>query len=538
MDVKEKISVEGSDALKNGGMTLSMSDSRKEDKAASAGELVFGSSAPAEKPKPVAPEEVSADEEADVFEEPEEIYEEAAPEKEASEPEEEEYDDEEYEDDYSDSEEYDEDEEGSDEDQDAEYSDEEEYDDEPEDEADEEVEPVIKPAQRKRTQIQKQGLGVRDFSDDDDDEDRPVRRKRTTKKKKKRKKGSKVNNSIFGALIIVTIILTVSLVVAISAVSLGMEYIGVGKNEENITFNIPENATTDEVCDLLIYNDLISNERLFKIIHKLKGSPALYPGDVTLHASMGYAKIIDVLSSPRESYESVKITFKEGITLLDAAQMIEDKKVCKADEFIFEFNKQQDFAFEKSVNMSADAFYKMEGFFFPDTYDFYVNDSAYNVVRTIRANFQKKYEEFSSKISKSGFSLSEVITLASIVQWEANSAEDMPIVASVFINRLHNSDEFPKLQSDATGRYLTNVIDVVGDTATKEHYEELYNTYVCLGLPAGPVCNPGIEAINAVLEPADTNYYYFCNNLKTGESFFAETYEEHRQNLVKAGLEE
>ena len=365
---------------------------------------------------------------------------------------------------------------------------------------------------------------------------RPVKRS-SKKSKKKKKSGVKVNNSIFGGLILVTIILTVSLVLAITGIKISFEYLGAGKSEDNITFKIPDNASPDEIADILIANNIIENKTLFKIAMKMQHSPTLFPGDVTLNPAMGYARIIEELSTQRDVKETVQLTFPEGITLLEVANQLEEKKVCTAKDFMFEFNKLQDFPFEKQVNTTADTFYKMEGFFFPDTYEFYVEDDAYNVTRTIRTNFANKVDqEMLTKIQQSGMTLSEVITLASIVQWEANSVEDMPKVASVFLNRLADSDTYPKLQSDATGNYLTKVINVVGDTASKEHYKDLYDTYICNGLPVGPVCNPGIEAIKAVLEPEKTNYYYFCNNLKTGKSYFAETYEEHEKNLVRAGL--
>ena len=151
-----------------------------------------------------------------------------------------------------------------------------------------------------------------------------------------------------------------------------------------------------------------------------------------------------------------------------------------------------------------------------------MNDSAGNVTKKLREQFEKKYKTVKAKIKNSGMSLNEVMTLASIVQLEAASEDEMPKVASVFLNRLDDPDTYPMLQSDTT----TNI----------EHYTECYDTYKCKGLPAGPICNPGMAAINAVLEPKKTDYYYFCNNLKTGETFYAKTLDEHEENLVKAGL--
>ncbi|MGN0624366.1 MAG: endolytic transglycosylase MltG [Oscillospiraceae bacterium] len=359
--------------------------------------------------------------------------------------------------------------------------------------------------------------------------------KAVTKKKKKKKT---FNASIFGGLILVTIILTISLAVAIGGISLGMEYTGIGKSDSEITFNIPKNSTTDEIAQILYDNKIIENKQLFKLAMKIKSPAAIYPGDITLHASMGYPTIIETLATMRENYETVTITFKEGLTLLEVANLLQENQVCSAEDFLFEFNRMQGFDFENDLDSTADSFYKMEGFFFPDTYEFYVDDSAYNVTKIIRQHFDEKItDSMYKKMKENHMTLSEVMTLASIVQWEANSAEDMPKVASVFINRLDDPDTFPSLQSDATKNYIKKVIDVVADNdASIDHYTDCYDTYACQGLPAGPICNPGLDAINAVLEPDTTDYYYFCNNLETGKSYFAKTLEEHEKNLKKAGL--
>lgn len=363
-------------------------------------------------------------------------------------------------------------------------------------------------------------------------------KKAKKKKAKKKKKKKSFNTSIFGGLILVTIILTVSLVVAISGISLGMEYTGIGKSEDSVTFDIPKNATTDDIAQILVDNHVIENKSLFKLAMKIKKPATIYPGGITLHASMGYATIIDKLAQMRESYETVTVTFPEGLTLLDVANMLQENNVCMAEDFLFEFNRSQGYDFESKIDANTDSFYKMEGFAFPDTYEFYVNDTAYNVTKTIREHFESKItDSMYKKMQDKGMTLSEVITLASIVQWEANSVEDMPKVASVFENRLNDPDTFPSLQSDATKNYITKVIKVAADNdASIEHYTDCYDTYECQGLPAGPICNPGLEAINAVLEPDKTEYYYFCNNLETGKSYFAKTLEEHNENLKLAGL--
>ena len=381
-----------------------------------------------------------------------------------------------------------------------------------------------------------------DKSEEDEDKEpekpeKQEKKSKSSKKKKKKRKKSKVNNSVFGGIILVIVILTVSLVLAVGGISIGMEYYGIGKTDEDIRFNIPAGSTNSEIADILVNEGVIKNKKLFMLALKFEKPAAIYPGDITRQPSSGYSEIIEKLSQMRESYKTVSITFTEGENLLDIAKKLEDNEVCTADDFLFEFNKNQGFDFENDVDDNGDMFYRMEGYFYPDTYEFYVNDSAGNVTKKLREQFEKKYETVKAKIKNSGMSLNEVMTLASIVQLEAASEDEMPKVASVFLNRLDDPDTYPMLQSDTTTNYIKNVIKTEADnTASIEHYTECYDTYKCKGLPAGPICNPGMAAINAVLEPKKTDYYYFCNNLKTGETFYAKTLDEHEENLVKAGL--
>lgn len=364
------------------------------------------------------------------------------------------------------------------------------------------------------------------------------------KKRHKKKNQSKVNTSIFGGIIVTMVVLTVSMIIAVSGITIVMEYWGIGRSDNDVSFNIPQNATNDEIADILFKNGIIDNKKLFKLAIKIEKPNALYPGDITLQPSMGYSDIIEKISQMRETIKTTSVTFTEGENLLEIAKKLEKAGVCTADDFLFEFNKNQDYSFEKDLDKN-DTFYRMEGYFFPDTYEFYTQsdtysseDAAFNVTKTVRENFNTKIsDDLADEIKKSNMSLNEIITLASIVQMEANSVEEMPKVASVFINRLNDPETYPMLQSDTTDKYIKNVIKKqAGNQTQVEHFVEKYDTYSCEGLPSGPICNPGADAIRAVLDPEKTEYYYFCNNLKTGKSYYAKTLKDHEKNLKKAGL--
>ena len=396
---------------------------------------------------------------------------------------------------------------------------EEEEDDEEEDEDETETPPVKKSAKKQ--------------------DEMPKKKKSSKKGKKRRKKGGiRFNGSIFGGIILVTIILTVSMLLAVGGLTMGMEFYGIGKDENDISFNIPEGSSNDEIADLLFENGIIKNKDLFIMAMKLMKPKTIYPGDITLKPSMPYSDIIEAMEEQRERYETVTLTFIEGSYLVDIAAQLEEANVCSADDFLFEFNKDQGYKFEKYISNNENAFYPREGYCFPDTYEFYVGDTAYNITKILREHFDSKItDSMYTKMNSMGLTLNDTITLASIVQLEAANVEEMPKIASVFINRLNDPDTFPMLQTDTTYKYIDQVIKKkAGNDDMVEHYIEYYDTYAINGLPAGPICNPGIEAINAVLNPAKTNYYYFCNDLETGETFYAETLEEHEANQVKAGL--
>ena len=358
------------------------------------------------------------------------------------------------------------------------------------------------------------------------------------KAKKRKKKNQSFNTSLFGGFFIAFGVIVIAFVVAIGGLSLGKEYLGIGKEQNDVTFNIPKGSTGADIAELLEENNIIENKMFFRLMFRFTAPDTIYPGDITLKPAMGYSAIIDQLSIMRESYATATISFPEGVTLLEVANLLEENEVCTAEDFLFEFNKNQGYDFENDITDTEKAFYAMEGYFFPDTYEFYLNDTGYNVVKVVRDNFETKFtDKMKEKMKAKGLSMNQLMTLASMVQWEAGKVEDMPKVASVFLNRLYDPQTFPAFQSDATAKYIEKVIKVEADTtASLEHYTESYDTYNYKGLPAGPVCSPGLDAINAVLNPADTDYYYFCNNLDTGKAYFAETLEEHEKNLVKAGL--
>ena len=367
-------------------------------------------------------------------------------------------------------------------------------------------------------------------------------------KKQNKKKKVEVNYSIFTGLIVTVVVLLVSVSLAFFGISLGLEYLGINKSDEVIKLNIKEGSNTDDIAQQLIDEDIIENKFLFKLIVNLKDAGSLMkPGDIELKPSWSYADKIDALVEQRESFETVSVVFPEGTTLLDAAKLLETKGVISDyQELIYTFNSEKfGYDFESLIDNKGKKFYAMEGYFYPDTYNFYLDDSSFNIVKTVREHFNSKFtEDMKNAMHENGMTMDEVITLASIVQAESGSVKDMPKVASVFLNRLKDPANFPRLESDATETYYKDVIKVEAENSKTftdseiKDFKDYYDTYVANGLPAGPVCNPGLEAINAVLYPEKTDYLYFCSNLKNKKTYFAKTLSTHKKNLKKAGLDD
>ena len=376
-----------------------------------------------------------------------------------------------------------------------------------------------------------------EISDDDDFEDEPEEKRPPKPKKKKRKK--KGNGRLIFGLIMTAMIVAVAVFCAAFVLKFARDFVGIGKSSVEVVVEIPMNSGTADIADILANEGIIDSAYFFRFYSRIKGSDGTFvAGSHVLTPDMSYENIVHELQQGAvDTRESVDITFPEGIDLLDAAQKLEENNVCSASDFIREFNNSSfGFDFEKLVKVSAMKFYKMEGYLFPDTYTFYVEEDPKIVCKKIYRNFETRITpDIYARMDDLGLDFEEMLTMASMVQAEASSVYDMKRVASVFRNRLADPDNYPLLQSDPTRKYVEEVIEPNIEFPSKEMFKA-YNTYEGAGLPPGPICNPGLDAINAVLYPADTDYYYFCANVDTGEVYYARTNEEHEANLVLAGI--
>ncbi len=334
------------------------------------------------------------------------------------------------------------------------------------------------------------------------------------------------------SIIYVFVVLVISTILAFMIYRAAVDVTGIGRSTMNIDVNVPEGASTQEVADLLGERGVIQEPFFFRAYCRVTGADGTFhPGIHTLAANMGYDGIVDELQT-LEYRDTVTVTIPEGSTIDTIAKELEQSGVCTSKEFytvLMTYNfEDYDFIAELTEEERKDRVYLLEGYLFPDTYEFYLDGSPETIIRTMLDNFAKRVDaDTRASIKASGKTLNEILILASIAQMEAGMEEDMPRVMRVVRNRMDDPETYPYLQCDSTGDYLYNLLSTGG----VQVLDMAYDTYSREGLPVGPICNPGLAAINAALNPSQEpeiiNCYYFASIVETGETQFFETFAEH-----------
>ncbi len=380
------------------------------------------------------------------------------------------------------------------------------------------------------------------------DPDAPVRKVRP-----KRKKGY----GLFGIPHLLSVAIWLSLAVVVGS-ALGRllwvcaaDILAFGRPNQNITITVTAQDTVDTVTDKLFEAGLIQYKELFKLYAELANADEkISAGTFTLNTRYDYHALVNGLRGSSSNKTTVEVFIPEGYSCAQIFALLEEKGVSTA-QTLEEYAATSEFAsytFLEGVERGSK--YCLEGYLFPDTYEFYLDDTPQRIFHKMLSRFGDQVDEEllthletlnemqAAKMKKQGYgqsyidanklTLHDVITMASIVQKESAHTGENYEVASVFYNRLANAGNFPYLQSEAT------VIYAHGGKTEDLNYklDNPYNTYVVKGLPAGPISNPGLSAIMASLSPADTKYYYFVLDPSAGEHLFAETLKGHQDNIA------
>lgn len=283
---------------------------------------------------------------------------------------------------------------------------------------------------------------------------------------------------------------------------------------------------------------VIRSSLMFRLTARQMDSISLYAGNFSIDRSWSLRKMLQTLSDPANILpEDTEITFLPSEWAKGFAHLLSTATNLSADELLSAWNDDDylrdliaDYPFLSDAILNDQRKVKLEGYLAPDTYRFAVDTTIDEVTRKILDNTAVILDPYLDQIAASGMSIDEVVTLASVVNYEAASEEDMKLVAGVFFNRLSIG---MKLESSVTACYALYEYDSWQDCETNVDIDSPYNTYRVEGLPVGPVMNPSALAIEAVLNPTTSDYYFFVADPQTGQMYFAKTYEEHLENKAK-----
>ena len=281
---------------------------------------------------------------------------------------------------------------------------------------------------------------------------------------------------------------------------------------------------------------MIEYKLLFRMFAAFTGgSDKIKPGTYELDTDMDYRALISGMSSSSANRVEVQVTIPEGYTVEQIFQLLEEHEVASADD-LREMAANYDYGFSFLQDIPLGDASRLEGYLFPDTYNFYVNHDPKYVINRMLQRFDQVFtEEMRTEVEESGRTIHEVLTVASLIERETDG-DDQGEIASVIYNRLNNpnGETAGYLQIDATLVYINggNV-----PTDADRSIDSPYNTYLYKGLPPGPIANPGLESIQAAMNPEDTSYFYYALG-DDGQHHFFQTYNQLQNFLASQEMYE
>lgn len=370
----------------------------------------------------------------------------------------------------------------------------------------------------------------------------------------KRKKGY----GLFGLPHILATVIWLMIVLAIG-VSLGRviwvcaaDVLAFGREEMEVTVSIDDTDTIEDIALTLQRKGLIRYPGLFKLYAQLSDAREdISSGTFTLNTIYDYHALVNSMSYYSSSRKEVTVMIPEGYNCAQIFALLEENKVCTVAELEeYAANGELDeYWFLEGVERGEKNC--LEGFLFPDTYDFYVNDDPESVLEKLLDTFDYRFSDEMTEsiavlnehlaemmrshgyddayIADNLFTIREVVIVASLIEKETSGSLESPTIASVIYNRLTNQASYPYLDIDATLLYVLGYREEL--TAEDLQTDSPYNTRTSRGLIPGPIANPGLNSLKAALNPENTDYHYYALNPDTGSHHFSRTYDEHMNFL-------
>ena len=351
--------------------------------------------------------------------------------------------------------------------------------------------------------------------------------RRPAPQRRRRNKRSPLSNSM----LYIVMVCAVSIVLAAVGWSLANHMLALNKDKVTATIVVDDENDFGSVVDQLKDNDIIKYKGLFRLFSALSGgSDKIAQGSYLVDTDMDYRAILNSLGSGSSSRVEVSVTIQEGLTVRQIFELLEKEGVSTVEK-LNDMAANHDYAFSFLEDIPLGDPNRLEGYLFPDTYNFYMGEDPKYVINKMLVNFDSKVDDsMRQKIADKGYTIQELLTVASMIEKETDGT-DRTTIASVIYNRLNNpgAGTAGYLQVDATIQYVLPE----GEIVSEEDYQTVnspYNTYLNKGLPPGPIANPGLESIMAALNPESTNYYYYALG-DDGVHHFFTSYSEHQAFL-------
>ena len=336
------------------------------------------------------------------------------------------------------------------------------------------------------------------------------------------------------------IIISASIII-ISCLFFNYQISPISKDDTEIVFEVPKGSTFSSISSKLKEAGLIRSSSFYKLYIKLFRPSTLEAGKYKLNKTMSMHEIVKTLEEgSKYNPDAVMLTIPEGKNMKEIASIVSENTNISSTSFLEVVNDSsfldeviENYWFVTDDVKNQNIRYALEGYLFPSTYELQNKDvDAKYIILKMLDQMEKVLNPYKEKITSSKYSVHELLTMASIVEYEAILDEDRALVASVFYNRL---DSNMKLQSCATLGYAIGEFKLTY-TYQDMQTDSLYNTYYYSGLPVGPGCMPSLESIDAAINPATSDYYYFMANVcdpTSQKTYFAKTYAEHQANVKK-----
>lgn len=349
----------------------------------------------------------------------------------------------------------------------------------------------------------------------------------------RRRSRRRKNGGCAGTVVYVIAVLGISIVLSLVTIFVANDVFAFVAEDANVPFTVSQNAQIADLSEQLDNAGVLHYGSVFKLFVNITGkNQSVLAGDYMLNPKMDYTQVIRALTQS-ESKDTITITVPEGYSVEQIKKLLLDNHVCTedaADKALNEYSFKHTFLQDEKPAKEG----WLEGYLFPDTYEIYKGNST--VVSTINKmlnNFDEKFtDEMQEKADEMNRSMRDIITIASLIEREAQKDDEYDRIAGVIYNRLNNADAFPFLQVDAA------VLYGLGRTSGELSKADLekdtpYNTYTQRGLPPGPICNPGMKSIQAALNPEENDYYYYVA-MPDGSHLFATSNDEQNDNIARA----